>query len=82
MQVIPTNDVFHHLILLLRLTKDQELIKEMFRAQGIEATNSKIKSWSTRSGKPNPTFREMPKKNLNAFIDELYKRNLVINDDE
>jgi uncharacterized protein YehS (DUF1456 family) len=81
MQFIPTNDVFHHLLLLLQLHKDKELIKEMFEAQNIEISNSKIKAWSTKTGEQKAGYREMPRGALDAFIDELYKRKLVINDE-
>ena len=76
MKSISTNDVFHHFILLLRLTKEADLIIEMFSAQGISASKSKIKAWQTRSPDA-PAYREMQRSTLDAFIDELYKRKLV-----
>jgi len=80
MQSIPTNDVFHHLINLLRLAQDKALIIEMFEEQNIEISNSKIKSWSTKSGGIKAGYREMPRSALDAFIAELYIRKLVVND--
>ena len=68
-----TNEVFYHLIMLLRLTKEKELIIEMFKAQGFDVTKSKIKAWSFKG----ETERQMPRHILDAFIDELYKRKLV-----
>lgn len=77
MQFIPTNDVFHHLLHLLQLHKDKQLICDIFEAQNIEISNSKIKAWSTKSGGKKEGYREMPRDALHAFIDELYIRKLV-----
>jgi len=77
MQFIPTNDVFHHLLLLLRLHKDKELIIDMFKAQGIDVTKAKIKAWATTTGGQKPAYRDMPRSALDAFIDECYKRQLI-----
>ena len=46
MQTMPTNDVFHHLLNLLRIHKEKDLILEMFEAQGIVISKSKLKSWA------------------------------------
>jgi len=81
-QFIPTNDVFHHLTHLLLIHKDHDLITDMFRAQGIEVTRSKIKAWTTKTGKQRQGYREMPREALDAFIDECYKRKFVTFDDE
>lgn len=77
MQFIPTNDCFHHILRLLQLHKDKELIIDIFSSQGIEITKSKLKAWDTKTGKQVPGYREMPREALDAFIDELYKRKLV-----
>lgn len=77
MQYIPTNDVFHHLLRLLVIHKDKDLIIELFESQGIEVTKSKIKAWDTKSGKPSPGYREMPRETLDAFIKALYEKRLV-----
>jgi len=80
MPTMPTNDVFLHLIILLRLHKNNGLITDIFKAQGIDVTNSKIKSWSTKSGKKQEEFRAMPRPALDAFISELHNRKLVQED--
>jgi uncharacterized protein YehS (DUF1456 family) len=77
MQFIPTNDAFHHLLLLLRLHKDKDLIVELFASQGVEVSKSKIKAWSTMTGERHPGYREMPREALDAFIKALYERKLV-----
>jgi uncharacterized protein YehS (DUF1456 family) len=81
MQFIPTNDAFHHILRLLQLHKDKELVIEIFESQGIEVSKSKLKSWDTKTGPQTPGYREMPREALDAFIDELYKRKLVISDE-
>ncbi len=77
MQFIPTNDVFHHLLLLLRLHKDKDFIIEIFEAQGLHVTKSLIKAWSTTTGRHNKGYREMPRQALDKFISELHQRQLV-----
>lgn len=77
MQTMATNDVFHHLLNLLRIHKEKDLILEMFEAQGIVISKSKLKSWATKSGEYRDGFRPMPLSALKAFIDELYIRKLV-----
>ncbi|WP_409049005.1 DUF1456 family protein (plasmid) [Proteus mirabilis] len=77
MQFIPTNDVFHHLIKLLRLNLDRALVLDMFESQGIEVSNAKIKSWKAKAGYPKQGYREMPREVLDAFINERYKRKLI-----
>ena len=81
MQFIPTNDCFHHLLRLLQIHKDKDLIIDIFNSQGIEISKSKLKSWDTKTGTPLPGYREMPREALNAFIDGLYRRKLVISDE-
>ena len=82
MQFIPTNDVFHHFLNVLRIAKDKALIIEMFKAQGVEVSNSKLKSWATKTGLEKAGYREMPRDALDAFINELYIRKLVIDEGE
>jgi len=77
MQFIPTNDCFHHLLRLLQIHKEKDLIVEMFSSQGWNVSKSKIRSWDTKTGTPSPGYREMPREALNDFIDELYKRKIV-----
>lgn len=81
MQFIPTNDCFHHLLRLLQIHKDKDLLIDIFESQGIEISKSKLKSWDTKTGNPTPSFREMPREALDAFINELYKRKLVVSDE-
>jgi len=79
MQFIPTNDCFHHILRLLQIHKDKSLVIEIFAAQGWDITKSKLKSWDTKTGKASAGYREMPRKALDDFIDELYKRKFVCN---
>ena len=80
MQVISTNDVFHHLILLLGIHKDKELLIELFESEGIQVTKSLLKAWATKSGEYKPGYREMPRPALDAFIKALHKAELVERD--
>lgn len=80
MQFIPTNDVFHHLLLLMRLHKDKQLIIEIFASEGREVTKSQIKSWATKSGDPKPGYREMPREALDDFIRALHEYRLLSDD--
>lgn len=77
MQFIPTNDVFHHLTILLQLHKDKDLLIEIFESAGVDISKSKLKAWSTMTGLQKDGYREMPREALDAFISELYKRKLV-----
>lgn len=77
MSVIPTNDVFHSLILLLVIHKDKELIIDMFKSQKIEVTKSQLKRWSTRQSSGSAYYQPMPREALEAFIAECFKRKLV-----
>lgn len=77
MQTIPTNDVFHHLILLMRIHKDKEFIIQLFESQGHIVTKSLIKAWATKSGTPKPGYREMPRELLDAFIKALHDHKVV-----
>ena len=60
-----------------RFASSKDLIRDIFESQGIEISNSKIKSWATKSGEKKNGYREMPREALDAFIDELYIRKLV-----
>lgn len=77
MHFIPTNDCFHHIIRLLQIHKDKDLIIEIFSVRGWDVTKSKLKSWDTKTGVPCKNYREMPREALDDFIDELYCRKLV-----
>jgi len=78
MEFIPTNDCFRHLLLLLRIHKDIELVLDIFEKQGVKnVTRSKVKSWSTKTGNQSPAYRPMPRKALDAFIDGLYSEKLI-----
>lgn len=76
MQVISTNDVFHHLLLLLRIHKDKDLIIEIFASQKRQVSKSLIKAWATKSGEPKPDYREMPREALDDFINGLHEYKL------
>jgi len=77
MQFIPTNDCFHHLLRLLQIHKDKELIIDIFDSQGWDVSKSKLKAWDTKTGRPAPGYREMPREALDDFIEGLYDRRLV-----
>lgn len=77
LEFICTNDVFHHLCLLLRIHKDKELIIELFASKNIHVTKSQIKAWSTKSGIPTPGFRPMPKEVLQSFIQACHDSKLI-----
>ena len=63
-------------MMLLRLHKDTDFLIEMFDAQGFEVSRPKLTSWKTRDFR-HKKYREMPREALDAFIDELYKRELI-----
>ena len=77
MQFIPTNDCFHHLLRLLQIHKDKDLIIDIFGSKGWEISKSKIKAWDTKTGAHVTGYREMPREALDDFIDGLYDRRLV-----
>lgn len=77
MEFMPTNDVFHHILLLMRLHKDKDRLVELFRLGGLNVSKSKIKAWQTKSGAPNPDYRPMPREALDAFIDALHESRLL-----
>lgn len=74
---MPTNDVFHNIIILLQLHKEKDLIIDIFESAGVDISKSKIKAWSTKTGDKKDGYREMPREALDAFLDELHKRKLV-----
>lgn len=76
MNVIPTNDVFKHLLSLLRIRDKQEII-ELFKSQDLDVTGSQIKAWQTMSGKHHPGYRSMPRDKLDAFIKALHESRLI-----
>ena len=77
MEFIPTNDCFHHLILLLRLHQDTNLIIEIFKSKGLTVSRSQIKSWRTKTGNKSPGYRPMPRQTLDLFINGLHEYQLV-----
>ncbi|MFT0211822.1 hypothetical protein VQ643_04300 [Pseudomonas sp. F1_0610] len=79
---IPTNDVFHHLLRLLQIHRDKDLVIDMFAAQGITITKSKLKRWDSKTGEYNEYFSYISRETLEKFIDECYKRKLVTVSDE
>lgn len=76
MQSIATNDCFHHLIKLMRLHKDKELLIDIFGTSGWDVSKSKLKAWQTKTG-DNAGYREMPRDALDDFISELHNRELI-----
>ena len=77
MQFIPTNDCFHHLLRLLRIHKDKELVIEIFASQGLEVSKSMLRGWETKTGVQVDKYRHMPREALDAFIVGLYQYKLV-----
>lgn len=77
MQFIPTNDCFYHLLRLLQIHKDKELIVDIFRSKGWNVSKSKLKAWDTRTGTPSSSYREMSREALDDFIEGLHERRLV-----
>lgn len=73
---MPTNDVFKHLILLLRILDKQEII-DLFKSEGAIVSKSKIKAWQTMAGKNSPDFRPMPLEMLQKFISALHNAKLI-----
>lgn len=77
MEFIPTNDVFHHLTLLLRLHKDQDYIISLFAKKGFTVSKSQIKAWRTKTGEIKNGYRPMPRDVLDAFISALHEDKLI-----
>jgi uncharacterized protein YehS (DUF1456 family) len=77
MQTMTTNEVFHHLTIILCLHRDKEFLIEIFKNAGVhDISKAKIDSWRAKSESADK-YREMPRIVLDAFIDELYKMKLV-----
>jgi len=79
MEFIPTNDVFKHLLLLLRLRDNDEIVA-LFKTQGLDVTKSKIKAWQTMTGEQHTGYRAMPKDILLKFISALHNARLVLDE--
>lgn len=79
MQFIPTNDCFHHILLLLRIhkNKDRDFIIELFASRGRDVSKSQIKSWQTKTGQQKTGYREMPREALDDFIEALHDAELI-----
>ena len=75
--VIPTNDVFHHLLLLMQIHNDKKLILDIFASAGVEVSNSKVQSWRRKTGAYSRHFQAMPRDALEKFIGELHERRLI-----
>jgi uncharacterized protein YehS (DUF1456 family) len=77
MQFIPTNDVFHHLCLLLQIHKDNEKIIDLFKSKGWDVSRAQIKAWRQKTGRPSSGYREMPREALDDFISALHEAKIV-----
>lgn len=77
MEFMPTNDVFHHLILLLRLQKDQDYVISLFAKKGFSVSKAQVKSWRTKTGGVKAGYRPMPRDVLDAFISALHEDELI-----
>lgn len=75
-EVIPTNDVFKDLCILLRIHKDKDFQVELFRRAGWDVSRSKVQAWARRTGEFNKDFRPMPQQALRDFIDILKSEKL------
>lgn len=64
------NDFFRNLLHLTGVSRDKELLIEIFKLGGIEATQSKIKGW--RTVLDNPRASKMPDHVLQGFMDGLF----------
>lgn len=76
METITTNEAFHHLVLLLRLHKDQDYLIEIAKKQGVILTKSKIKAWRNKDP-DSPDYRVLPRKLLDKIITALHEEHLV-----
>jgi uncharacterized protein YehS (DUF1456 family) len=75
--VIPTNDVFKELCLLLRIHRDKEYIITLFAEKGWNVSRAKIQAWSKKSGEYNKDYRPMPEQALRDFIEALKEEKLI-----
>ena len=74
---IPTNDVYHKIIIILQLHKDKDYLIKLFKKAGHEVTKSQLKAWQTKSGNFKAGFRPMPEKVLNDFLSTLIDERLI-----
>lgn len=74
---IPTNDVFHELILLLQIHRDKDYLIGLFARRGWDVTRAKLKAWATRSNSGSPGYRPMPTEALRDFIEVLKEERLI-----
>ena len=65
------NDFFLNLLHLTGVSRDKDLLIELFKLGGIEATQSKIKGWRTRMDNPRASL--MPDYILAGFIQGLFQ---------
>jgi uncharacterized protein YehS (DUF1456 family) len=65
------NDFFRNLLHLTGISKNKDLLIEIFKLGGIEATQSKIKGWRTEL--ENPRASRMPDKVLEGFFRGLFE---------
>ena len=79
MEFMPTNDVFSHLLVLLRIS-DKDFIITLFESQSKTVSKSQIKAWQTKTGGQKKGYRAMPRDMLDAFIAALYAEKLIIDD--
>jgi len=78
LEFIPTNDVFHHFTVILRLQREKELQMEIFKKGGYDDISiSKIDAWVKKTGTPSKGFRTMPREALDAWIRGLHEMRLV-----
>lgn len=76
-QYIPTNDVYHELIVLLRIHREKDYLQALFARRGWDVTRAKLKAWATRSGSGSPGYRPMPTEALRDFMDVLKEERLI-----
>ncbi|WP_042820415.1 DUF1456 family protein [Yersinia wautersii] len=75
--LIPTNDVFKEICLLLRIHRDKAYIISLFEKKGWEVSRSKLQAWSKKSGEYNKDYRPMPEQALRDFILALKEEKLI-----
>jgi hypothetical protein len=71
-----TNEVFHHIVLLLQLHKDRDYLIELFKKGGMVVTNSKIKGWRNKNPE-SPDYRIMPRHVLEKLLMALHNEKLI-----
>lgn len=65
------NDFFRYLLHLTGVGRNKDLILELFKLGGVEASQSKVKGW--RTALDNPRASEMPNNVLMGFIQGLFE---------